>query len=487
MNNAKAVQHNMILNVLRTLMSVIFPLITYPYITRILQTENYGRVNFGQSVIGYISLIATLGISSYAIRECGIYRSDKKKMQQFTSEIFTINLLTTLLAYMTMGILLLCSAKLRGYALLLLIQSISIFATTLGVDWINVIYEDFLYITLRSLAYQIFSIILMFLLVKEPGDYYTYAGIQVGGNLLIAVTNWFYVRKYCRPRLTYKLHLSRHAKPILILFSNSLAVNIYLNSDKVMLGWIAGDHHVGIYSLAVTIYSVIKQLVAAVYSVTVTRLTEYLAHQRRENYRTLLNSVINNIIMVSVPLTVGMIAVAKGVTLLLFGAEYLEAVLPLQILSVTVLFAVSGGALAYCVNLPMKREKWNLVATAISAAVNILCNLFAIPAWKAVGAALTTLLAEAMVCAVLLIGMKDQLSCFQGKAIALNMGKTLAASAPIVPITLLAGRLFPQYGIGYIGFSVILSAIAFVILNILLKNTTFFALLGGLRKGRDKR
>ena len=157
----KSIAKNAILNVIKTLGSIIFPLITFPYISRILHTENMGIYNFNLSIINYFVLIAALGISTYSIREGAAYRENRSDMSNFASEIFTINMISTAISYILLIIGILIFPVLRINASMLLILSISIIFTTIGCDWIFSIYEEFKYITIRSIFFQILSIILM--------------------------------------------------------------------------------------------------------------------------------------------------------------------------------------------------------------------------------------------------------------------------------------------------------------------------------------
>ena len=177
--NGKSLKLNAILNVIRQLSSILFPLITFPYISRVLQANSYGKISFGQSIISYFSLFAALGITNYAIREGSRIRGNKKEIERFSCEIFTINIITTTISYLLFFIILLLNRRLYEYKSLLIILSFSMFFAALGVEWIYTIYEDYLYITIRSLIVQIISVILMFVFIHSPEDYLFYAGITV--------------------------------------------------------------------------------------------------------------------------------------------------------------------------------------------------------------------------------------------------------------------------------------------------------------------
>ena len=191
----KSLSLNALLNTVKTVLGIIFPLITFPYISRVLGVENVGKVNFSGSVVSYFTLIAAFGVSTYAVREGAKIRDNKKKFIDFSNQVFTINVLTTVLAYFLLGILIIFSAKIRNYTGLIVILSTAIVFVTIGADWLNTIYEDFGYITVRTLAFQIISLVLMFAFVKESDDYYKYAVITVlssaGGNLC----NFFFIVK----------------------------------------------------------------------------------------------------------------------------------------------------------------------------------------------------------------------------------------------------------------------------------------------------
>ena len=173
----KSIKRNTVYNAIKTLSSIIFPLITFPYISRVLLPENVGKINFGLSIVSYFTLIATLGITTYAVRECSAVRDDKEKLSDIASQIFSINIVTTIIAYVALAVTLLAYNKLENYRLLIVIQSLTIAATTLGADWLNTAMEDFRYITVRTVAFQFVSLVLMFVFVHKPEHYMRYAVI----------------------------------------------------------------------------------------------------------------------------------------------------------------------------------------------------------------------------------------------------------------------------------------------------------------------
>lgn len=403
----RSMEINAFLNAVKSGLSIIFPLITYPYAFRVLHAEGIGRVDYASSIISYFTMIASLGISTYAVREGAKVRDNEIKLRELSSQIFSINLITTLFAYLFLGGFLLLSKSFSNYVGLLLILSLSIGFTTLGIEWINTIYEDYLYITIRSIATHILTLALLFLLVKDADDYYVYAFLMVLSNAVICVTNWFYCRKYVKLKLTLQLNLRRHLGPIMTLFANSVATNIYVNADTTMIGIYAGDYYVGVYSIAVKIYNVVKRMLVAMYSVAISRISYFAGKNDKQNIRKIYTDLLSNLTVLLIPASVGLIAIAKEVVLLMGGTEYMDAVLTLQILSVSLIGAVFGGAVTYCLNIPLGREKTNVIATILSAVINIGLNVVLIPAFKQNGAAFTTAISEFFVFFYCMFSFRD--------------------------------------------------------------------------------
>lgn len=391
----KSLKINTILNVIKQLCSVLFPLITIPYITRTLQATNYGKVSFVSSIISYFTLLAAFGISNYSIREGGQIRDNKVKFKKFADEIFTINIITTIISYIGILLLLLISSKIRCYSLLILVQSISIILSTIGANWINTIYEDYLFITIRYIIMQVLSLILLFVFVHTPEDYIIYAFINVlataGGNIL----NMPYIRKYVTLNITFD-GLKQHLYPLFLLFFNEVAFAIYVNSDITILGFLCSDKEVGVYSLSVKIYSVIKTIVNSIVVVSMPRMASYLGNNNLEEYKKLCKKVFMATLTILIPAILGMILLSDKLLFVIAGEEYISGKWAFCILSVTLLFSVGVAFYGNCILIVNRLEKICLKAACLSAILNIVLNLILIPYTGYNGAAFTTLLSEAI-------------------------------------------------------------------------------------------
>lgn len=390
----KSVKINAILNTLKTICSIIFPLITIPYASRVLHAANYGIVSWCNSIIQYFALFATLGVVTYAQREGPRFRDQKEKFQTFASEVFTINAAATVISFIGLFICLYIFAKMRNYKVVILVQSLMIIFTTLGVDWINSVYEDYFYITVRYIIIQLLCLVGLFLFVRNSSDYLAYAFIMVianaGGNLL----NIFYVRRYTTVHLVPLSHCKKHMGPTIKLFAVSLASVIYVSSDITILGIFRGNKDVGIYTIASRVDSTIKTVLNAVMTVAMPRLSFYLGHKEEDQFNGLLHNIFDYLITFALPVIAGLFMLSGPIMYLLGGQEYVQGYLSLQILSISLFFAVLACYFATGIILLYKLDNVYLIATIISSVTNIVLNFLLIPYLGYNGAALTTLLAE---------------------------------------------------------------------------------------------
>lgn len=402
MKNIKSLKFNAILNTLKQLCAVVFPLITIPHVSRVLEENNYGRYNFANSIICYFTLFAGLGILSYAVREGARLRNDIKAFRNFVNQVFSINVISTLLSYIILFVGIELSTKFSEYSPILLVLSISIFCTTIGTEWLNAIQEDYISLTIEYIVFQIISLILLFIFVKTPNDIVKYAAIVVLSSGGANVVNAFYVkRKYGGVKLVLEKDMLKHIIPIIVLFFNTLAVTIYVNSDVTMLGYIKTDVDVGVYSIASKIYLVIKQILNATVAVSFPRFSAYIGINDMKKYKEMIQKVLHSLLILLLPICSGMYIFSSDLIVLISSKNYIEGEDSLKILAVALFFSVLASFFSSCVALPLKKDKTCLIASVISAIVNILLNFVLIPYWSYNGAAFTTLIAELLVMIIL--------------------------------------------------------------------------------------
>lgn len=458
MKQKKTLVTNAILNIVKQLMAILFPVITVYYASRALGQEQFGAINYVRSVVSYFSLFAGLGTSTYAIREGAYFRADKMRYDVFASQVFTINVISTTISFTILLLLVLLPGSIFvRYRALMIVFATSFLLQTLGADWVNSTHEDFMFITVRYCLINLLAIILLFLLVHNENDGLRYAGILVfastGGNIL----NVFYIRRYADLRLSFSRECLKHIKPILLLFSIEVATSIYINSDTTMLGVMINNAAVATYTVASNIYIAVKRVSNAAVTVALPRLSYYVGSKNESKYQETIDDIINSVITLMLPCLVGVFALSKNLMMLMGGEKYYEGAAPLRILSIALFFAVFAFVLSRCVLLPFKEDKTYMVATIISAAINIGLNFFLIPRYSFNGAALTTLISEAIVCTIML---RKSRMLVQLHLDIMNLLKTVVACISIAILCMICNLCFKNEWIAVLS-SFVLGVLAF--------------------------
>lgn len=465
----KSVGINVILNVLRQGLSILFPLITYPYAARVLGTEGMGKVNFGQSIVSYFALIANLGTTSYIVREGSKCKGNKEQLQLVSSEVYSINIIFNIVAYFILVLALLFMPKLWDYRLLIVLQSLSIIFTTIGIDWINTIYEDFVRITIRSIITYIISFVLLFLFVKDESDYYIYALLTVITVAVICISNRFYFRKLINVRFTWKTNIKKHIRPLITLFANSLAVTINTNFDITMLGWMKGDYYVGLYSLSVKVYSVIRNMICAAYNVAIPRLSYYLGNNKLKEYKELNTKIWVCLILLVFPASVWMVFEARQIVQIMGGTAMQGAVFSLQCLAIALIFSTLSGILLNAMNITLSREKENLKVIIYGAVLNIVLNFIFIPLFAHNGAAITTLISEMFVLIFAIKGFPNIEEYLDIKLVKKETIHSILGSIVIIATIYFVNRVVSNVFF-QISLGIVLSGIGYILLLIFMKD-----------------
>lgn len=387
---APSIKANAVFNVFRKLMTLIFPLITFPYSSRILLPDGIGKVAFARSFVEYFITIATLGIYTYGIREAAKVRDDRLQLSKLSREILTINLVSTVIAYLLLFISMACIPKLEAYRPLLIIISAKILFTSLGLEWLYGGMEDYKYITVRAFIFQIISVILLFAFVRRTEDYLIYASIAVISNVGSHICNWIHSKKYIDLFVRTKLELKKHIKPIIILFAMAEVTKIYQVLDVTMLGFLCGDWDVGIYTSATKINRIIINLITAIGVVVLPRLAYFIKNGDTKKFQELVYKNFDIFFLLAVPSAIGLSLVGKAAILAFSGENFMAAVPVMRIMNTIIVISGIGSVVGTQTFIPMGKEKLVLYSLLLGSIANIALNFLLIPRYQALGAAVAT-------------------------------------------------------------------------------------------------
>lgn len=406
----KSLKLNFIMNAILTMSQFIFPLITFPYVSRILLPEGTGKVSFATSVITYFAMFAQLGIPTYGIRACAQVRDDQEELTRTTQEIFIINMIMTVLAYTVFFVGLFTVPRLRQDKTLFLIVSTTLLFNAIGMEWLYKALEQYTYITVRSIIFKFIALIAMFVLIHEKSDYVVYGGISIFAASASNVFNFVYAHKYVGMCPVGEYNFKRHFKPIAVFFAMSCATTVYTNLDTVMLGFMKTDDDVGYYNAAVKIKGILVSVVTSLGTVLLPRASYYVEHGMKEAFQRITNKAITFVFLIAAPLMVYFMLFAKEGIFFLSGEAYEGSILPMQIIMPTLLFIGLSNIMGIQILVPLGREKVVLYSEIAGAVVDLIINWILIPSMASAGVAIGTLVAEAVVTIWQYVALKDTVS-----------------------------------------------------------------------------
>lgn len=429
----KSVKMNMIMNAILTMSSFIFPLVTFPYVSRILLPVGTGKVSFATSVISYFSMFAQLGIPTYGVRACAKVRDDKEKLSRTVHEIMFINLFMCVIAYIALFVSMQLVPRFRQDKLLLMVVSSTILLNSIGVEWLYKSLEQYSYITVRSIAFKFIALVFMFLFIHEEKDYVIYGGISIFASSASGILNFINLRKYIYFRPMGGYDIKKHIKMVVVFFAMSVATTIYTHLDTVMLGFMKSDVETGYYSAAVKIKSILVGVVTAASGVLLPRVTYYIQNGNREDFIRIAKKTLNFVFITGAAFAVYFIIFAHEGIYFLSGSAYENSIVPMQVIMPTVLLIGLTNVMGIQMMVPLGKEKLVLYSEIAGAVINLIINAVLIPRLASTGAAIGTLVAEIVVWIVQYVSIRNMLkTAYRSiKYLRIVFGLMLASAASV--------------------------------------------------------
>ena len=393
---AQSVKVNYILNLINTGTQMLFPLITFPYVCRVIEADGIGQINFFQSIISYISLFTCLGIPMYAIREIARDRSDVVQMNRTAMEILLLHSMLTLLGYAIVAILCLTVPQIQVNIPLFLILSLTIFFTAIGCEWFYRGIEDFKYITIRGFIIKTVSVVLLFIFVKSKTDLLYYGCYTVFGVLGGNIFNFFRLRKYIhRENIIFsELHIKRHVKPVLKVFSFSVVTSIYLQLNTVLLGFLKNALAVGYFAAATKVMQMLLMMSSCLGSVMMPRASHLIAENKEDEFNRLIQKSYDFTMAIALPMTIGLIFCAPSLITALCGVKFEHSILPSQIIAPIILMVAISNVFGIQVLFPKGKINIVTLCCGIGAVADLILNLCLIPFFSYIGTSIAYLGAE---------------------------------------------------------------------------------------------
>ena len=464
-------------------MSLLYPIATFTYASRILGADGIGKINFSKSIVSYFSMLAMLGMQYYGTREAAKLRDNKKELSKFVHEMLAINGMMTIVSYILFVLAMLFIPKFQEYTLLLVIGSASILLQSMGLEWLYQALEEYQYIAVRSVIVQADSFVIMLLFVKDRSDLFIYMAIYVFATYGSYILNFVNARKYILWEWFGDYSIKKHIKQVLLLFAMALSIQLYAVLDSTMLGFLQNDVSVGKYTAAVKINKLVTTLIDSVAVVLIPRLSFYIEKLEKDKIKELIDKSYNYVFLLAVPAGVGIFALGNEIIQLFSGSEFQSAVMTLRLLTpivVVIPFNVITNTQTF---VPMGKEKWILFSTCSGALTNMACNAVLIPRYAENGAAAATVIAETVIAVICFYNMKK---VFNMKKIMRVSWQYCIASFPILIVNYFIS-VFVRSAVLHVVFTVLVSVCVYTGILIFFKNQYMYEIIQYIRERIQKK
>ena len=406
MQKQKSLKLNFIMNAVLTVFAIVFPLIIYPYISRVLLPEGVGKVALAISIISFFTIFSQLGIPVYGLRLTAQLRDDKENLTKAVQELLIINMITTFITYTALALAIFYIPQLKEEKCLYVVLSSSIILNTVGMEWLFKGLEEYTYITIRSLIFKVIGLFLIFLLVHSKNDYIIYGAITIVSGYLAFILNFIFSFRWINFKPLKVYNLKKHLKPIFVFFARTCAITVYTNLDTVMLGFMKTNMDVGYYSVAIKIKNVLINLITSLGAVLLPRCSYYIKNNLIDEFRNVSFKAMSFIFVSSIPLMIYFMIFAKYTVLFLFGAAFNDSIIPMQVIMPTLLLIGITNLIGFQIMVPLGKENLILYSVILGGITDVVLNFILIPKYSATGAALGTVFAELIVLIFQVVVMK---------------------------------------------------------------------------------
>ncbi len=385
---SESIKKNSIMVLIRNMAFMVFPLITFPYLSRILGPEGMGKINFASSFSNYFAMVASLGIPMYGAREIARVRDNKEELNKAFNEIFILNVTTTILVFIIYVAVLLVLNKTKSNILFFIIYGVSFLISVFCVEWLFTGLEKFSYISIRAILLQILFIILTFIFIKSEKDVMLVPLFLLVNGIIQVFLNVKYSRKYIVLFKTDKVELKKHVKPIMTIFAGTIATAVYMSMDIIMLGLMKSDWNVGVYNASIRIHGIVLGILTSLSGIFYSRLSNYYKTNKEEEAMKILNSWGKWISIIIFPVIAGLYITADQFIPILAGEKYTSAIITSQLMLPMLFFSIVTNYLG--VQLYSKgKEKHATIIIIITVLIGVLLNFLLIPKYAQNGAAIS--------------------------------------------------------------------------------------------------
>lgn len=395
MNLVSSAKKNYIYNSMYTVLNMILPLVTAPYLSRVIGTEGVGLYAYSFSIAQYCVLFAKLGLVNYGTRECAKIRENKDELSKTFSNLFAMQCIAT--GGVIFVYLIYAEFFAGEYKTIALIFLIWVAGSFLDIDWFWFGLEEFKKVTIRNVVIKGATVAGIFLFVKDYEDVPLYAFIMASGYVVGYIAIWIGIRKKVHFSKILFQEIKKHLVPCAVMLIPVLALNVYRSMNKVMLGAMVGMSETGIFDNGEKFVYCLSGLISSLGTVMLPKMS-YLVEQKDERQiQKYIALSLRFIILMTSAMAFGLIAVSNSVVEIMFGSAFKKSAIILSFSAPTLLFMGWSNVMRTQYIIPHKKDDIYIKSTLFGAIINLVINAILIPRYLAIGAAIATLTAELFV------------------------------------------------------------------------------------------
>lgn len=380
------------------ILTIIIPIITAPYVARVLGKSGIGIYTYTYSIASYFALFAKLGIHVYGNRAIASVRDDSAVLNKVFSELLFLHISASVLALVAYGFFIL--HFLSDYKEIVIIQALYIVAEMLEIDWFYFGLEQFKLTVSRNILVKILTLIAIFLFVRTPNDTWKYCAILAVSAAMSQIIVWHWLPNYAK---VVKISISealKHLRPLIGFFIPSVAVSLYKIMDKIMLGAMLGTDYVGLYENSEKIIIMILSVIASLGTVMMPRVTNLIAKGNYKDSIKIIDLSIKFNIVISFSFAFGIMGISEIFIPIFYGNGFIDSAPLMSGLAITMPFIALADVIRTQYLLPNHKDRIFQISVITGACINIMINYFLIPRINALGAVIGTIFAEVSVCAI---------------------------------------------------------------------------------------
>jgi O-antigen/teichoic acid export membrane protein len=387
---------NYFYNLLLTLANLLFPVLSFPYVSRVLGPEGIGKVQFVFSFAQYFSIIASIGVPIYGMKEIARYKDDIAGRSKVFSELITIHCLTCAslaIIYLTVIFTVPYFSINRD---MYLAATLLILLGFTYIDWLYSGMEEFKSIALRSVAFKVIGLGLLYMFIRTRTDYNLYLYITLFSFLGNNILSLFLLKNRVKPMFS-NLQLRKHVMPLLFILGTTLAASMYTDMDTVLLGFLSNDKTVGLYTAAVKLSKIAIPFVTSMGVILMPKIAKDFADKNLPQVQQTLDQTFRFLVFFAVPVVFGLAMLAPEFIILFSGKAFLPATLSMRILSLLPLIIGFGHMFLFLVLVPAGKNREMFFCVLGGMVMSLMLNILLTPHFKEVGSSIANICSEMVV------------------------------------------------------------------------------------------